>query len=184
MTPKQALIYPQKQETGRAQSRPQDSIMGGPVSRAPRSQARASRWHLPSIPGYPSTGRGPPPVSVRTQKRHQDFSDLGSFPRPALQDLCEDFLTSRMELRWHITPVRNLTSVRLMLGLRKLPQASRSLQTSRIRKDTWLSGMCQATPGGADQVLITPPPSGKVVSCVAVSLSGHQSKGGCHTLPL
>jgi len=87
-----------------------------------------------------------------------------------------------MELRWDIIPVRYVTSVLLTLGLRKLPQASRSLRTSRIRKDTWPSGMYQATPREADQVFITPRPFRKVAWCVAFSLSGHPPKGGYHML--
>jgi len=42
MTPKHTLIYPQKQDAGRAQSRPPGATMGGPVPNGPRSQARAS----------------------------------------------------------------------------------------------------------------------------------------------
>jgi len=48
MTPKHTLIYPQKQDAGRAQSRPPGATMGGPVPNGPRSQARASSGPCPA----------------------------------------------------------------------------------------------------------------------------------------
>ena len=48
MTPKHTLLYPQKQEAGRAQSRPPGATMGGPVPSGPRSQTRASSGPCPA----------------------------------------------------------------------------------------------------------------------------------------
>jgi len=44
-------------------------------------------------------------------------------------------------------PGRDQISVRLTLGLRALPHASRSLQRTRIREDAGLPWLCQAPPG-------------------------------------
>ena len=78
MTPKHTLIYPQKQDAGRAQSRPPGAIMGGPVPNGPRSQARASR--------------GPCPASSTTLPLDEDprpsRAEAGKSPRlPKFQDL-------------------------------------------------------------------------------------------------
>jgi len=57
MTPKHTLIYPQKQDAGRAQSRPPGATMGGPVLNGPRSQARASSGPCPaSLTALPLEG--------------------------------------------------------------------------------------------------------------------------------
>jgi len=57
VTPKHTLIYPQKQDAGRAQSRPPGASMGGPVPNGPRSQARASSGPCPaSLTALPLEG--------------------------------------------------------------------------------------------------------------------------------
>jgi len=43
-----ALIYPQKQDTERAQYRPPEATTGGPVPNAPQSPARASDGPCPA----------------------------------------------------------------------------------------------------------------------------------------
>ena len=48
MTPKLTLMYPQKQDAGRAQLRPPDAPMRGPVPNGPWSQARASNGPCPA----------------------------------------------------------------------------------------------------------------------------------------
>jgi len=48
MTQNHTLIYPQKQDAGRAQSRPPGATLGGPVPNGPRSQARASSGPCPA----------------------------------------------------------------------------------------------------------------------------------------
>jgi len=45
-------------------------------------------------------------------------------------------------------PGRDHISVRLTLGLREFPQASRSLQRARIREDVCLPCVCQTLQGG------------------------------------
>jgi len=62
MTQKHTLIYPQKQDAGRAQSRPPGATMGGTVPNGPRSPARASS--------------GPCPASLTTLPLEED-------PRPS-----------------------------------------------------------------------------------------------------
>jgi len=84
---------------------------------------------------------------------------------------------------WDFIPGRDHISVRLTLGLRKLPQASRSVQRARIWEDGCLPRLCQTPPGGPDRVLLTPRPSRGVVSCVALGLPIHPPEGGCRTLP-
>jgi len=78
MTPKYTLLYPQKQEARRAQSRPPGATMGGPVPNGPRSQARASS--------------GPCPASTTTLPLEEDprpsWAEAGKSPRlPRSQDL-------------------------------------------------------------------------------------------------
>jgi len=48
MAPKQTLIYPQKQDAGRAQSRPPGATMGGPVPNGPQSHGRAFSGPCPA----------------------------------------------------------------------------------------------------------------------------------------
>ena len=80
-------------------------------------------------------------------------------------------------------PWASQISVRLTLELRKLPQASRSLERARIPEDVCLPRLSQIPPEGPDRVLITPRPSRGVVSCVAFGLPGRPPKAGCPTLP-
>jgi len=77
---------------------------------------------------------------------------------------------SRIEFRWDFIPGRDQISVRLTLGLRKLPQASRSLQRARIREHACLPRLRQTPPEEADRVLITPRPSRGVFSCGALGV--------------
>jgi len=57
MTPTHTLIYPQKQDAGRAQSRPPGATIGVPVPNGPRSQARASSGPCPaSLTALPLEG--------------------------------------------------------------------------------------------------------------------------------
>jgi len=89
MTPKHTLIYPQKQDAGRAQSRPPGAIMGGLVPNGPRSQARASSGPCSaSLTALPLEG-GPRPSRAEAGKslrlpRFQDLpktNTLGLIPR-------------------------------------------------------------------------------------------------------
>ena len=89
MTPKHTLIYPQKQEAGRAQSRPPGATMGGPVPNGPRSQARASSGPCPAsltalpLEGDPRPSRADAGKSLRLP-RFQDLpktNALGLIPR-------------------------------------------------------------------------------------------------------
>jgi len=78
MTPKHTLIYPPKQDAGRAQSRPPGVTIGGPVPNGPRSQARASS--------------GPYPASLTAFPLEEDprpsRAEAGKSPRlPRFQDL-------------------------------------------------------------------------------------------------
>jgi len=86
------------------------------------------------------------------------------------------FQFSRIEFRWDFIPGRDHISVRLTLGLRELPQASRSLRKARIREDVCLPCVCQTPPGGPDRVFPASHPSREVVSCVALGLPGHPPK--------
>jgi len=89
MTPKHTLIYPQKQDAGRAQSRPPGAIMGGPVPNGTRSQARASSGPCPAsltalpLEGDPRPSRAEAGESLRLP-RFQDLpktNTLGLIPR-------------------------------------------------------------------------------------------------------
>jgi len=150
---------------------------GGPVPNGPRSQARASSGPCPAISTTLSLQEDTRPsrggsrkvtetaqISVITQDQY-----LGTYPK--------SFQISGIEFRWDFIPGRDLISARLTLGLRKPPQASRSLQRASIREDAWLARLCHTPPGGADGVLITPRPSRGVVSCVALGLPDHPPKG-------
>ena len=148
----------------------------------PRSQARASSGPCPASSITLPLEENPRPSRTKAGKsprlpKSQKFSQnqyLGTYPKL--------FQFSRIEFRWDFIPGRNQISVRQTLGLRKLPQASRSLQRARIREDACLPRLCQTPPGGPDRVLITPRPSRGVVSCVDLGLPGHRPKGGCPTL--
>jgi len=183
MTPKHTLIYPQKQDAEHAQSRPPGATVGGPVPNGSRSQVRASSGPCPAssitlpLEWDPLPSRTEAGKSLRLP-RSQDFTQyqyLGTYPKI--------FHFSRIEFRWDFIPGRNQISVRLTLGLRTLAQASRSLQTARIRKDGCLPRLCQTPPGGPDRVLITLRRSRGVVSCVALGLPGHPPKGGAPRYP-
>jgi len=137
------LIYPQEQDAGRAQSRPPGATMGGPVPNGPRSQARASSGPCPAsltalpLEADPRPSRAEVGKSLRLP-RFQDFTQnqyLGTYPKI--------FQFSRIEFRWDFIPGRDHISVQLTLGLRKLPQASQSLQRARIREDVSLPCVCQ-----------------------------------------
>ena len=89
MTPKHTLTYPQKQDAGRAQSRPPGATMGGPVPNGPRSQARASSGPCPAsltalpLEGDPRPSRAEAGESLRLP-RFQDLpktNTLGLIPR-------------------------------------------------------------------------------------------------------
>jgi len=89
MTPKHTPIYSQKQDAGRAQSRPPGATMGGPVPNGPRSQARASSGPCPAsltappLEGDPGPSRAEAGKSLRLP-RFQDLpktSTSGPFPR-------------------------------------------------------------------------------------------------------
>ena len=120
MTPKHTLIYPQKQDAGRAQSRPPGATMGGPVPNGPRSQARASSGPCPAsqtafpLEGDPRPSRAEAGKSLRLP-RFQDLPKTnyrGTYPKL--------FHFYRAEFRWDFIPGRDHISVRLPLGLRKL----------------------------------------------------------------
>jgi len=75
---KRTKIYPQKQDAGRAQSRPPGATMGGPVPNGPRSQARASSGPCPAsltalpLEGDPRPSRAEAGKSLRLPR----FQDL------------------------------------------------------------------------------------------------------------
>jgi len=89
MTPKQALIYPQKQDAGRAQSRPPGATMAGPVPSGPRSQARASSGPCPAssttlpLEEDPRPSRGGSRKVTKTSQisGFTQFSTSGLIPR-------------------------------------------------------------------------------------------------------
>ena len=68
MTPKHTLIYPQKQDAGRAQSRPPGATMGGPVPNGRRSQARASSGPCPASLTAPPLEWDPRPSRAEAGK--------------------------------------------------------------------------------------------------------------------
>jgi len=183
MTPKHTLLYSQKQDAERAQSRPPGATVMGPVPNGSRSQVRASSGPYPAssiilpLDGDPLPSRAEAGKSLRLP-RSQDFTQnqyLGTYPK--------NFQFSRIEFRWDFIPGRNQISVRLTLGLRKLAQAFRSLQTARTREDGCLPRLCQTPPAGPDRVLMTLRRSRGVVSCVALGLPGHPPKGGAPRYP-
>ena len=114
---------------------------------------------LPSILDYPANGRGPPPISRRRHESHQNFPDLRLYPRSVTLHLPRITQFSLIEFRWYFRPGRDQTSVRHSLELRKIAQASRYLQRTRIREDACLPRLCQTPSGGPNRVLITPRPS-------------------------
>jgi len=75
---KHTLIYPQRQDAGRAQSRPPGATMGGPVPNGLRSQARASSGPCPAsltalpLEGDPRPSRAEAGKSLRLPR----FQDL------------------------------------------------------------------------------------------------------------
>jgi len=177
MTPKHTVIYPQEQDAGRAQSQPPGATMGGPVPNGPRSQARASSGPCPaSLTALPLEG-DPPPVSGGSRKITKTSKISGFTQNQYLGTYPNILQFSRIEFRWDFIPGRDHISVRLTLGLGKLPQASRSPQRARIREDMCLPGVCQTPPGGPDRVFPASRPSRGVVSCVALGLPGHPPEG-------
>ena len=93
------------------------------------------------------------------------------------------FQVSWIDFRWDFIPGRHHISVRLTLGLRKLPQASRSPQRARIREDVCLPCVCQTPPGWPDRVFPASRPSRGVVSCVALGFHGQPPKGAVPRYP-
>jgi len=136
------------------------------------------QWPRNSILDYPFTGRGPLPVSGESRRVTKTSQISGISQNEYLGTDPKICHFSRIEFRWDFIPGRDLISVRLSHGLRKLPKASRSLQRARIREDARLPQRCRTPPEGPDQVFITTPPSRGVVSCVAFGLPGHPPKGG------
>jgi len=78
MNPKHTLIYPQKQDAGRAHARPPGTTMGGPVPNGPRSQARASSGPCPSSSTTLPLEEDPRPCRAEAKKspRLPRFQDL------------------------------------------------------------------------------------------------------------
>jgi len=140
-------------------------------------------WPLPSIPDSPSTERGPSPVSGGSRKVTKTSYISGCTQNQYLGTYPKTFQFSRIELRWDFIPGRDRISVRLTLGLRKLPHASRSPQRAQIREDVCLPCVCPTPPGGPDRVFPASRPSREVVSCVALGLPGHPPKGAVPRYP-
>ena len=90
MTPKHTLIYPQKQEAGRAQSRPPGAIMEGPVSNGRRSQARALLAPA-QHPRLPFHWKRTPARFGAKQESHEDFLGFMIYPKSVPRDLSQDF---------------------------------------------------------------------------------------------
>jgi len=83
MTPKHTLIHPQKQDAGRAQSRPPGATVGGPVPNGPRSQARASSGPCPASSTTLPLEADPRPSRVKAGKsprlpRFQDSPEIST----------------------------------------------------------------------------------------------------------
>jgi len=192
MNPKRALIYPQKQEAGRAQSRPPDATTLGPVPNGPRSQVRTYSGPCPAfsttlpLEEDPRPSRGGRRKVTKTSQISGLTQDqyLGTYPKI--------FHFSRIELRWDFIHGRDQISVRLTLGLRNLPKASQSLQSARIREDACLPWLCQAPLG--DPIGYSSPHAHPEGPC-RVWLSGSQGTrprgvshattlGGCYVLVL
>jgi len=93
MTPKHTLIYPQKQEAGRAQSRPPGATMGGPAPNGPRSQARASSCPCPaSLTALPPEGDPRPSrAEAGNSLRLSRFQDLLKTNTSGLIPRCFNF---------------------------------------------------------------------------------------------
>jgi len=183
MTPKHTLIYPQKQDAGRAQSRPPGATMGGPVPNGPLSQARASSCPCPATLIALSLEGNPPPVSGGSRKFAKTSSISGFTQSQYLGTYPKKIQFSRIEFRWDFIPGRDHISVRLRLGLRNLPQASRSPQRARIREDMCLPCVCQTPPRGARSGAprLTPLQRGRFMCGPGAPWT--TSQGGCPTLP-
>jgi len=78
MTPKHTLIYPEKQDAGRAQSRPPGATMGRPMPNGPWSQARASSCPCPAS----STA-----LPMEEDPRKSQAEERKSLRLPRFQDL-------------------------------------------------------------------------------------------------
>jgi len=128
MTPKETLIIPQKQDAGRAQSRPQGATMGGPVPNGPRSQDRASSGPSPAFATALPLEEDPRPSRAEAGK---------SLRLPRSRDLPK-IRTSGLIPRffefpgWHSGGISYLVEIRSRSGLRsdgggfhKLPGPSR-----------------------------------------------------------
>ena len=183
MTPKHTLIYPQKQDAGRAQSRPPGATMGGPVPNGPRSQAWASSGPCPaSLTTVPLEG-DPRPSRAEAGK---------SLRLPRFQDLPKTN-TSGLIPRFFNFPGQNsggilsLVEIISRYGLRsdcgsfhKLPGPPRGPGFGMTR----VSLACvRPPPGGPDRVFPASRPSRGVVSCVALGLPGHPPKGVVSRFP-
>jgi len=183
MTPNHTVIHPQKQEAGRGQSRRSDATMRGPVPNGPRSQARApggpcpASWTTLTLEEDPRPSHGGRRKDTKTAEISRLTQDQYLRTDP------KNFQFFRIGCRWDCIPGRDQISVRPTLGLRKLPQASRSLQRARTREHACVPRMRQTPPRGPDRVLITPRPPRGVASCVALELPGHPPKGGVTRYP-
>jgi len=176
-------MYPQKQEVRRAQSRPPDATIGGPLPSGPLSQARAPGGPCPaSSSTFPLEEdarpyRGGSRKVSKTSQISEVAQDqyLGTYPKI--------FQSSGREFRSHFVCGRDQILVRLKLGLRKHPQASRSLLGARIRESACPHRLCQAPPGGPDRVLLTPRPLQRTRFVCGPRAPWPLAQGGCHTLP-
>jgi len=160
---------------------------GTGAQRATRS-GPGLQWPMTSIPDYPSTGRGPLPVSAGSRKVTKT-SQISGFSQNEYHGTDPKiFPFSRIEFRWDFIPDRDQISIRLTLGLRKLPQASRSLQRARIWEDACLPRLCQTPPGGPIGCSSPrAPPEGSFHLWLSGSLDTHPrgvshatSLGGCY----
>ena len=151
--------------------------MGGPVPNGPRSQTRASSGLCPAsltaipLEGDPRSSREEAGKALRLPR----FQDLPKANTPGLIPKTSIF-PDRIPVGFYPWS-RSSLSVRLRLGLRKLPQASRSPERARIREDVCLPCVRQTPPGGPDRVFPASRPSRGVVSCPALGLPGHPPKG-------
>jgi len=184
MTPKHALICPQKQDAGRAQSRPPGATMGRPVPNGPRTRARASSGTCPASSTTLPLEEDPRPSRAeagRTLKLPR-FQDLAKISTSGLIRRCFCFLG------WNSGGISSLFEIISPSGLRsdcgrfrKIPGPSRGPGFGK----TWVSlGCVRPLQGGPIQCSS---PRAPLEGSFRVWPSGSldtRSKGLCHTTPL
>ena len=144
----------------------------------PWAQARASSGPFPAPPTIFSLEQHSHSSRVGRRRVTKTSQTSGLSQDQYVRTYPKKFQFSRIEFRWDFIPGRAQISVPLTRGLRKLAQASQSLQRDRIWEDACLPRLCQTPSGGPDPVLIPLRPSRGAVDRVALGLLGHPPKEG------